>query len=50
MGKRDNEFIMILDMDRVFSSDELSAIQNADVYNPKNESASDPAQCAPDNV
>ena len=50
MGKRDNEFIMILDMDRVFSSEELSAIQNADVYTPFKESASDPEQCAPDNA
>jgi chemotaxis signal transduction protein len=24
MGKRDNRFIMILDIDKVFSSDELS--------------------------
>ncbi len=50
MGKRDNEFIMILDMDRVFSSEELSALQNADVYTHAKESASDPAECAPDNA
>src|SRR5579872_6604537 len=30
MGKRDNEFIMILDIDRVFASDELDAIRGAD--------------------
>lgn len=29
VGKRDNEFIIILDVDRVFSSDELSAVQDA---------------------
>lgn len=50
MGKRDDEFIMILDMDRVFSSEELSAMQNADVYTHAKESASDPEQCAPDNA
>jgi purine-binding chemotaxis protein CheW len=50
MGKRDNEFIMILDMDRVFSSDELSAIQNADIHVPSQEPASGPTQCAPDNA
>ncbi|WP_028894906.1 chemotaxis protein CheW [Syntrophorhabdus aromaticivorans] len=27
IGKRENEFIMILDIDKVFSSDELSAIE-----------------------
>ncbi|MDX9714967.1 MAG: chemotaxis protein CheW [Dissulfurispiraceae bacterium] len=26
MGKRDNQFIMILDIDRVFSSDEIAAV------------------------
>jgi purine-binding chemotaxis protein CheW len=29
MGKRENEFIMILDIDRVFSAEELSSIQAA---------------------
>jgi len=28
MGKRDDQFIMILDIDRVFSADELSAVRN----------------------
>jgi purine-binding chemotaxis protein CheW len=30
MGKRDNDFIMILDIDRVFSADELTAIRAQD--------------------
>ncbi|MEO8596924.1 MAG: chemotaxis protein CheW [Candidatus Solibacter sp.] len=30
MGKRDTQFIMILDIDRVFSSDELSAVRSAE--------------------
>jgi purine-binding chemotaxis protein CheW len=30
MGKRDAQFIMILDMDRVFSADELSAVRGAE--------------------
>ena len=29
MGKRDNHFIMILDIDKVFSADELAAVENA---------------------
>ncbi len=29
MGKRDDQFIMILDIDKVFSSDELAIVQNA---------------------
>ncbi len=29
MGKRDNHFIMILDIDKVFSADELSIVQDA---------------------
>ncbi|MBF0559571.1 MAG: chemotaxis protein CheW [Nitrospirae bacterium] len=29
MGKRNGEFIMILDMDRVFSSEELAVVQDA---------------------
>ncbi len=29
VGKRDNEFIIILDVDRVFSSDDLAAFQEA---------------------
>jgi hypothetical protein len=27
MGKRDTQFIMILDIDRVFSAEELSAVR-----------------------
>lgn len=30
MGKRDEEFIIILDIDKVFSEDELSVVQGAD--------------------
>jgi purine-binding chemotaxis protein CheW len=30
IGKRDAQFIMILDIDRVFSADELTAIQSQD--------------------
>ena len=45
MGKRDSDFIMILDMDRVFSSDELSAMHNADVYASAQKTASDPSPC-----
>ena len=29
MGKRDDQFIMILNIDKVFSSDELAVVQNA---------------------
>lgn len=29
MGKHDNKFIMILDIDKVFSADELAMVQNA---------------------
>ncbi len=32
MGKRDDEFIIILDIDRVFSSDDLAAVQDAGSY------------------
>lgn len=31
MGKRDAQFIMILDMDRVFSAEELSAVRGAEL-------------------
>jgi len=34
MGKRDGQFIMILDMDRVFSSEELSAVRGAEGSKP----------------
>ncbi len=30
MGKRDTQFIMILDIDRVFSADELAAVHGQD--------------------
>jgi len=30
MGKRESQFIMILDIDRVFSAEELSAVRNAE--------------------
>lgn len=30
MGKRDSQFIMILDIDRIFSAEELSAVRNAE--------------------
>jgi hypothetical protein len=28
MGKRENQFIMILDIDKIFSSDELELVQS----------------------
>lgn len=34
MGKRDAQFIMILDMDRVFSAEELSAVRGAETSRP----------------
>jgi len=34
MGKRDSLFIMILDIDRIFSTEELSAVRNAEVNKP----------------
>jgi len=37
MGKRDNHFIMILDIDKVFSADELSIVQGAGKDMPVNE-------------
>jgi purine-binding chemotaxis protein CheW len=32
MGKHDNKFIMILDIDKVFSADELALVQDAGAY------------------
>ncbi len=32
MGKRDEQFIMILDIDKVFSTDELAIVQDAGMY------------------
>jgi purine-binding chemotaxis protein CheW len=34
MGKRDAQFIMILDIDRVFSAEELSAVRGAEATKP----------------
>ena len=34
MGKRDAQFIMILDIDRVFSAEELSAVRGSEVNKP----------------
>ena len=35
MGKRDDQFIMILDIDKVFSSDELAIVQDVGGYKEK---------------
>ncbi len=34
MGKQDEQFLMILDIDKVFSSDELALVQDAGSYKP----------------
>ncbi len=34
MGKRDTQFLMILDIDRVFSAEELAAVRGAEVGRP----------------
>ncbi len=34
MGKRDSQFIMILDIDRIFSAEELSAVRGVDLNRP----------------
>jgi purine-binding chemotaxis protein CheW len=34
MGKRDAQFIMILDIDRIFSAEELSAVRGAELNRP----------------
>jgi purine-binding chemotaxis protein CheW len=39
MGKRDTQFIMILDIDRVFSADELAAVRGVDAGKPATETA-----------
>jgi hypothetical protein len=39
MGKRDAQFIMILDIDRVFSADELAAVRGQDAGRPAAEVA-----------
>jgi hypothetical protein len=30
MGKRDDQFVIILDIDKIFSADELSIVQDAE--------------------
>jgi purine-binding chemotaxis protein CheW len=37
MGKRDNRFLMILDIDKVFSADELAMVESAGVMAPAGE-------------
>jgi purine-binding chemotaxis protein CheW len=39
MGKRDEQFIMILDIDRVFSADELSVVHSTEAARPVTELA-----------
>jgi purine-binding chemotaxis protein CheW len=39
MGKREEQFIMILDIDRVFSADELIAVRNPEAGRPAMEAA-----------
>jgi len=34
MGKRDTQFIMILDIDRVFSAEELTAVRTPEAGKP----------------
>jgi len=34
MGKRDSQFIMILDIDRIFSAEELAAVRNSELNQP----------------
>jgi purine-binding chemotaxis protein CheW len=34
MGKRDSQFIMILDIDRIFSTEELSAVRSGEMNRP----------------
>ncbi len=42
MGKRDDQFIMILDIDKVFSLDELSIVQDAGSSIPSQETRNNP--------
>ena len=42
MGKRDNRFLMILDIDKVFSADDLAAVENAGAHAPEGESRPQP--------
>jgi len=39
MGKRDTQFIMILDIDRVFSAEELAVVRNQPTGKPQLEAA-----------
>jgi hypothetical protein len=39
MGKRDSQFIMILDIDRVFSADELAVVRGQESGKPVMEMA-----------
>ncbi len=39
MGKRDNHFIMILDIDKVFSADDLAIVEHATTYAPESATA-----------
>ncbi len=41
MGKQDEQFLMILDIDKVFSSDELVMVQDAGSYSNSNEKESE---------
>jgi purine-binding chemotaxis protein CheW len=34
MGKRDSQFVMILDIDRVFSAEELAAVRSPEANKP----------------
>jgi purine-binding chemotaxis protein CheW len=40
MGKRENHFIMILDIDKVFSADELAMVESAGAFAPAGEGQS----------
>jgi purine-binding chemotaxis protein CheW len=35
MGKRDAQFVMILDIDRVFSAEDLTAVRNSETAKPE---------------
>jgi hypothetical protein len=44
MGKRDEQFNMILDTDKVFSTDELAIVQNAGSYTAPKETEKGPEE------
>ena len=48
MGKRDNEFIIILDIDKVFSTDEFLVIQQTEAYAPEKNHPSETTKNIPD--